>query len=689
MLGKDLEIIKMHAPGYINHWIYQENDRPIMLVARYELYEKKTYRQFHWKENRWTEGMPQLPYPLFGLNTLQFISPFRGPYICEGEKGTAALHQLGWPAITTVLGASNVTNSDFTPLRHFEQFVILRDNDKAGIEFCKKCAIELRRLCPKVIIYVCNLTPEIPGGDIVDWIQQKPLYGQGWDGIHTLSFEQIEHVSKCLTETILSQLKLIEECPEVGFTPFLCHFEGPPRPFHYPPHPVPLFPVKTLPSDVANFIEIVSKQFSLPCDFAGTIFLTLTGGVIGRSISLEMRKGQAWIEVSNVWAILIGNPSAKKSPVYRRIGKLLSNLEKTAERDHHQAIKEFNERKKIAKSNNEDFDEPLPSMRRYTTDDCTTPKLRELMGSNPRGIILHNDELKGQLEKLEKPGSEGDRSFIMQCWSGQEYYNEDRMTRLGGYRIPLSLTWIGCIPPAALAGYLRQAQSYGSGADGFMQRFQMVTYPDHDMLYEVCNESIPPELQSRIESYFQRIDNEALTNLNRSLHFEDQAQLMFDKWHVSLENDCRSGQHPTYWESHLGKQTKLLASLCIILHRLFEAQTNITCDKVSVETLKAALELQNYFQEHSKRCYESIESVEVTDATRIIELIKKKRLPERFKAQDIYRPGLGGLKDSQRVRNALELLKEFQWIASEKVYGATGSPSEFWLVNLITKDQST
>ena len=61
-------------------------------------------------------------------------------------------------------------------------------------------------------------------------------------------------------------------------------------------------------------------------------------------------------------------------------------------------------------------------MRRYTTDDCTTPKLRELMACNTRGIILHNDELKGQLEKLDKFGNEGDRSFMMQCWSGREDY---------------------------------------------------------------------------------------------------------------------------------------------------------------------------------------------------------------------------------------------------------------------------
>lgn len=690
MLENDIELIKKAVQGYVAHWIYEENGCPIMLVARYESHQKKTFRQFHWSDNELKEGMPQAsPYPLFGLSTLKRSSPFGGPMICEGEKCAGALHQLELPAITSVLGASNVSNSDFTPLRHFKQFLILRDNDKAGIDYCRRVAVELRRVCPEAIILVCNLTPDIAGGDVVDWIQQKPLYGHGWNGFQPLPPTHKEHVKQCLSDYITQYAKPIEECSEVGFNPSLCIFDGDPRPFHQQLEPVPPFPIDSMPPDISTYITIISKQFSLPCDFAGTVFLTLLGGVIGRALTLEMRPGQEWRETANVWGILIGNPSAKKSPIYRRISKLIAQLEKKAQSDHQLALKVYSQKKKDAKANDEEFDEPAPLMRRYTTDDCTTPKLRELMTTNPRGIILHNDELKGQLEKLDKQGSEGDRAFMMQCWSGLEVYNEDRMTRVGGYRIPITLTWIGCIPPTALASYLREAQSHGSGADGFMQRFQMVTYPDFRQPYTLCADSVPASLQSKVEAIFQEIDLDALQDPDRVVQFDPQAQEVFNDWHVTLENDCRSGKQPIFWESHLGKQTKLLAAICLILHRLNEVQSGETKETIPLETLQGALKLQHYYQEHARRCYSSTESLEVIDAKTILNLTCNKRLPERFKAQDIYRQGLGGLKDSPRVRNALELLRESNWVALEKIRGATGAPSEFWIINPKAKDKST
>ena len=53
----------------------------------------------------------------------------------------------------------------------------------------------------------------------------------------------------------------------------------------------------------------------------------------------------------------------------------------------------------------------------------------------------------------------------------------------------------------------------------------------------------------------------------------------------------------------------------------------------------------------------------------------------RFKSQDIYHNGLGGLKDSQRVSAALKLLQNYNWLALEKVQGHTGKPGEFWVVH--------
>lgn len=120
MLSMDsLLTIKEHHSGYVQHWLYTENGLLVMIIARYEIDGKKTYRQFRLENEEWVEGMSLPPYPLYGLSSLRDICPLDAILITEGEKCTALLHQIGWPAVTTALGAQNSVNSDWHPLRHY------------------------------------------------------------------------------------------------------------------------------------------------------------------------------------------------------------------------------------------------------------------------------------------------------------------------------------------------------------------------------------------------------------------------------------------------------------------------------------------------------------------------------------------------------------------------------------------
>jgi hypothetical protein len=39
----DLLIVKDYQPGYVHHWIYMENNRVVMIVARYDQNGNKTW----------------------------------------------------------------------------------------------------------------------------------------------------------------------------------------------------------------------------------------------------------------------------------------------------------------------------------------------------------------------------------------------------------------------------------------------------------------------------------------------------------------------------------------------------------------------------------------------------------------------------------------------------------------------
>ena len=71
---EDLLPIVNYMPGYRCHWVYSDQNIPVMIVARYDQNGKKMYRQFYERKGEWIKGMPSSPYPLFGLNTLKNIS---------------------------------------------------------------------------------------------------------------------------------------------------------------------------------------------------------------------------------------------------------------------------------------------------------------------------------------------------------------------------------------------------------------------------------------------------------------------------------------------------------------------------------------------------------------------------------------------------------------------------------------
>ena len=214
------KLISETHPNYVAHWVCTEHGRETIAIARYHNYKnEKTYRQFFNDGHGWKSGLPSLPYPLYGLNSLHNKFPHDGVLICEGEKCAKLLHQLNWPAVSTILGAGNVGKSDFTPLRYFKRFVILRDNDPAGIEYALNVATEIKRLREDAEVFVCNLATDQKGDDLIDWLIKTLLYGQPWNGFEDLVQSSIESVSAALLVRIRETMTPLEDCSEIGFKP--------------------------------------------------------------------------------------------------------------------------------------------------------------------------------------------------------------------------------------------------------------------------------------------------------------------------------------------------------------------------------------------------------------------------------------------------------------------------------------
>src|SRR3712207_1431233 len=119
-----------------------------------------------------------------------------------------------------------------------------------------------------------------------------------------------------------------------------------------------------------------------------------------------------------------------------------------------------------------------PVLKRYKTEDATVEKISEILLENPRGILVHRDELSGWLRNLDKQGREGDRSFYLESWNGTGSFDVDRIGRGSLHLSALCLSILGGIQPGPLSTYVYQATQGDKGDDGLLQRFQLLVWPD-------------------------------------------------------------------------------------------------------------------------------------------------------------------------------------------------------------------
>lgn len=169
--------------------------------VRYLDGDKKKFLTYHYAGDGFVLGAPPKPWPLYNRARLAKAHEI---VICEGEKCVHAFHDLGIVATTSLSGASNAHNADWSPLAG-KKVILWPDHDpehpetkkRQGIEFMNEVEAQLKQLNPPP--QISWIDPEIlglqdDGNDVVDFIEL------------TNSDVQSERINavKCALQTALS-----------------------------------------------------------------------------------------------------------------------------------------------------------------------------------------------------------------------------------------------------------------------------------------------------------------------------------------------------------------------------------------------------------------------------------------------------------------------------------------------------
>ena len=469
-----------------------------------------------------------------------------------------------------------------------------------------------------------------------------------------------------------------------------------------PPEPLPVLPAvmpfdySYLPDALRGFVRDISERMQCPPDFAAVGVLVMMATIIGRKVGIRPKRKDDWTVICNLWAAAVGNSGVMKSPTLAAalspIGKLAAaafEIFNKAKAEHDaqaelakvkEAVNMSKAKASLKKDDKADVKSLLqssgtgdmPILKRYKTNNASYEALGELLMENPNGLLVEADEIIGLLKQLDAGGQEVARSFYLTAADGDKAYTFDRIMRGKGLHIDaLCISIIGGIQPGVLAEYVRQATGGGAGADGLLQRFGLMVYPDISPECRYVDRYPDSALREAMNLLAERLDNLNPAEIGAEddlyggvpfLRFDDAAQVLFSEWIVELDTRLRSGEEHPAIVSHLSKYRKLIPSLALINHLCDTRQ-----GAVSEAALLRAISFSEYLESHAQRIYSYATRPDIDAAKTLLKRLASGKLPDVFKARDISQKGWAGLETPHKTQSAIDLLLEYRHLSEEEI----------------------
>ena len=448
--------------------------------------------------------------------------------------------------------------------------------------------------------------------------------------------------------------------------------------------PVLPHPYDALPKEMTPWIRDVSERMGCAPDFLIVCTLTILSSLLGRKVMIKPKKLHDWIVVPNLFGVIVGRPSTKKSPALNESMYFINELEKSAQKENAEKLNLHNAEIKLSKIEEKTInakamklattnrDEAInmiasheaeniqhPVEKRFIVHDTTVEKLAVIMADNSNGLLTFRDEISGLLSSLDRDEKAVDRAFYLQMFNGNQSYSYDRITR-ESVTIPHCVgSILGGIQPTKLKKYLMPTSS-GNNDDGLLQRIQLMTYPDAVIS---AGKDTSPDIKAKslltsVFKYFSNLPETPENETPEALNFTPEAQEVFYDWESENTDKAKKEKCPAM-ESHLSKYPAFVASLALIIHLADEQKRT----PVNDESLLKAVVLADYFESHARRIYAMTDKPDHSARSLAGKL---SILPNPFSLNDFKNKDWSGLKISEDRKEALLTLKDRGYIAEEK-----------------------
>ena len=446
------------------------------------------------------------------------------------------------------------------------------------------------------------------------------------------------------------------------------------------------------------FILHTADATNAPPDYVAAPLLAAVSTLIGNA--RHANPWGIWTEPPVLWIATVGDPASGKTPGAAPIWAAIAEIEGEAaagfpdvRRDHQTKLEWAKNRRdtwgrEVATAEKSgtppptlpaDAMEPTaPEPPRIVANNTTMERLASMLAGLPKGLVYRRDELAGWFGNFDRYGGAGaDRAFWLESWTGGSFV-VDRVKHPEPLRIPYTAVAIfGTIQPERLADALDGVD------DGLAARF-LFCWPEAQPFRRP---NTTPDHRRAVTALRRLYDltmgsNDRGQPVPMLVPFSPPAAELMETFAGEMQD--RAGEAVGPMKGTLGKARGQVARLALVLQFMgWAADPGPEPVAVTADAFKAAAGLfDGYFLPMAARTFgDAAVAPAERDAALLAKWIMRTK-PNHMNARQLQRAGiLPGAKDAGRVKSALEVLRDAEWIAEPAPGFGNGRARGDWPVN--------
>lgn len=420
--------------------------------------------------------------------------------------------------------------------------------------------------------------------------------------------------------------------------------------------PRPVFPTHLLGRFWAEWVDGVAASKNVPADYVGASLITLAAALIGNARKVE---AQGWAEPPILWTVLVGNPSAGKSPAMDPFVEMIAEFEA-------EAAEEFVE------------DEEEDTGGTIHIDDVTAQAAAEVASQNPKGLILTKDELSHWWSRLNQTGGEG---FWLKAYGARP----ETVKRKGKSPLVirrLAINVLGGAQPATLQTFVAAKEN-----KGFAARWLYV-FPRPVQGFRIAK-AVDLRIAQAMLRRLWKLNLDARRPL--AVPVTPQAISKFVKWVANKKAEARADEEGI-WGQWLGKQGGVALRLALVIEHLWwvsdaKSRNADGPSKVSSAAMTAAMSFIDAYAAPMAAITlnNAVRPTDEQDALQLVRLLNKKgegQFNARLLGRGSHGPA-GRLSHPSSIAAACEVLEAASLIrhVGERADGKKGRRPSVYQVN--------